>query len=335
MWIDYCQENNVPYKIVNSYSTDVISQLSDCDALMWHLSQNSPKAILFGKQLIYSLAAAGKISFPDFNTIWHFDDKVGQKYLLEAIQAPTPMSWVFYEKEEAVNWAKTSEFPKVFKLRGGAGSQNVRLVANRLSALKLISKAFSKGFPAYDPVGSLKERFRRYRLGKTDFRDLLEGIARFVIPPPYSRIRGREKGYVYFQEFIAGNDHDIRVIVIDDKAFGIKRLVRNNDFRASGSGNILYDRALFDKGTLRLAFELATKLKTQCIAFDFIYQNSEPLVVEISYGFSSKGYYSCPGYWDKELTWHEGEFNPYGWMVEGVLKQLKRDEKDAISNSAI
>jgi hypothetical protein len=327
MWIDYCRENNIPYKIVDCYSTDVISQLFDCDALMWHFSQNSPKAILFGKQLIYSIAAAGKISFPDFNTIWHFDDKVGQKYLLEAIEAPIPESWVFYEKEEAISWAKESEFPKVFKLRGGASSQNVKLVTNRNVALKLISQAFGKGFSAYDPWGSLKERYRRYQLGKSDLQDLLEGVARFVIPPPYSRIRGREKGYIYFQEFIAGNNFDIRIIVIDDKAFGIKRLVRNNDFRASGSGNILYDRDLFDKATLQLAFELAKKLKSQCIAFDFIYRNGNPLVVEISYGFSSKGYDPCPGYWDKELTWHEGVFNPYGWMVEGLLKQLKREGK--------
>ncbi len=182
----------------------------------------------------------------------------------------------------------------MFKLRGGAGSQNVKFVPDQKTALKLISKAFGSGFPSYDPLGSLKERFRRYKLGKTDFRDLLEGIARFVIPPPYSSIRGSEKGYIYFQEFVAGNGHDIRIIVIDEKAFAIKRIVRSNDFRAFGSGNILYDRSLFEEGTIRLAFDLADKLKSQCVAFDFIYYNGNPLVVEISYGFSSKGYDPCP-----------------------------------------
>ena len=46
----------------------------------------------------------------------------------------------------------------------------------------------------------------------------------------------------------------------------------------------------------------------------------KPKIVEISYGFSPEGYDPCPGYWDKNLTWHEGKFNPYGWMVEEVLK---------------
>jgi len=153
-------------------------------------------------------------------------------------------------------------------------------------------------------------------LNKTDLRDIFEGIVRFVIPPPYARLRGREKGYVYFQEFIADNDHDIRVVVIRDKAFAIKRMVRSGDFRASGSGNILYDRGLFDEDTIKLSFSSAGKLKSQCVAFDFVHDNVKPLLVEISYGFSPSGYDLCPGYWDKDLNWHEGKFNPYGWMVE-------------------
>jgi len=28
------------------------------------------------------------------------------------------------------------------------------------------------------------------------------------------------------------------------------------------------------------------------------------------------GYDDCKGFWDRELNWHEGKFNPYGWMVD-------------------
>jgi hypothetical protein len=31
-------------------------------------------------------------------------------------------------------------------------------------------------------------------------------------------------------------------------------------------------------------------------------------------------YVSCVGYWDKELNWYEGEFDPYGWMIEQLIK---------------
>ena len=321
-WIVYCEEQKIPWKPVNCFKSDIIQQLSDCDALMFPIFQNCPKALLFAKQLVYSVEACGKKVFPDFNTIWHFDDKLGQKYLLEALGAPFPKTWAFYDKKDALTWIKNASFPKIFKLRGGASSQNVKLINNQKQAKRIVNRAFHKGFPAYDPLGSLKERWRLYRLGKTNFRDLFEGIARFAIAPPYARIRGHEKGYIYFQEFIPGNEYDIRVVVINRKAFAIRRMVRSNDFRASGSGNIVYNKELIDKETVRLSFELASKLKAQCIAFDYVYQVNCPLVVEISYGFASAGYDPCPGYWDNEMNWYEGKFNPYGWMVEEILSEI-------------
>ena len=315
-WIAYCESKGIDYKLVDCYQSDIIDQLQDCDAMMWHFSQNSPKDFLFAKQLIYSVEAAGKKVFPDFHTAWHFDDKVGQKYLLEAIGAPLAPTWVFYDQKAAQHWVKTATFPKVFKLRGGAGSQNVKLVNSQKEAGRLIRKTFGSGFPVYDAWGSLKERWRKFRLGKSSSQELLKGLLRFILPPPYARAKPREKGYVYFQEFVPDNDHDIRVVVIGDKAFAIKRMVRNNDFRASGGGEILYEKDLFNKKDIHLAFEIHKKLKSQCTTMDFVYDNGEPKIVEISYGFSPEGYDSCPGYWDKDLNWHEGPFDPYGWMVD-------------------
>jgi hypothetical protein len=63
-WIEYCDLNNIDYKIVNCYSTDIISKLQDCDVLMWHFNQSNPKDVLFAKQLMYSLETAGKVVFP-------------------------------------------------------------------------------------------------------------------------------------------------------------------------------------------------------------------------------------------------------------------------------
>lgn len=318
-WITYCDQQGINYKIVNCFKNDIINNLSDCDALMWHFHHNNPKSRLFAKQLLYSLEQSGIASFPNFNTVWHFDDKVGQKYLLEASNAPLVPSWIFYEKKDAMKWASQTLYPKVFKLRTGAGSQNVRLVNNFKEANHLIRKAFRRGFPYYNPVKGFYERWRLYNQKKTDLKDIVEGLIRFIIPPPFARHGVRERGYVYFQEFIPGNDHDIRVVVIDDKAFAIKRLVRKGDFRASGSGDILYEKNFFQEEIINLSFEIARKLKTQCVAFDFIYDKETPLLVEISYGFSPEGYDSCPGYWDNEINWHEGPFNPYGWMVESII----------------
>jgi len=321
-WIAYCEGNNIPYKLVNCYANDIIGQLSDCSALMWHFHHISPKDFLFAKQLLYSIQSSGKVVFPDYHTMWHFDDKLGQKYLLESIDAPLVPSYVFFSKNEALEWARETTYPKVFKLRTGGGSQNVRLARTKSESKKLINKAFGRGFSQYAAWSNLKERIRMYKNGLTSLLDVIKGIIRLGYPTKFSRVKGKERGYVYFQDFIPGNDYDIRIIVIDEKAFAIKRMVRENDFRASGSGAILYEKHHFDDETVRLSFELTHKLKSQSAAFDYIYINDKPLLVEISYCFIKEVYDPCTGYWDKDLNWHEGSFNPYGWMVETVLKEI-------------
>ena len=54
------------------------------------------------------------------------------------IGAPLVPTSVFYDKEEALAWAKNTTYPKVFKLRGGAGAANVRLAKNKKEAVRLI-----------------------------------------------------------------------------------------------------------------------------------------------------------------------------------------------------
>src|SRR4051812_1711773 len=112
-WKKYCDENAIPYKLVNCYDSDIVQQLEDCEGLMWHWHQEDYRGILFARQLTLSLEKQGKKVFPSVNTAWHHDDKVGQKYLLEAIGAPLVKTHVFYTKKEAEAWLDNTTFPKV------------------------------------------------------------------------------------------------------------------------------------------------------------------------------------------------------------------------------
>lgn len=318
-WIQYCKDNSIQYKIVSCYQNDIIQQIGDCDILMWHFHHANAKDVLFAKQLLYAVQAAGKKIFPDFNTSWHFDDKAAQKYLLEAMDLPLVPSYVFYDKTAALVWAGQSTYPKVFKLRRGAGSINVQLVKSISDAVSLINRAFGKGFK-YTGLVPLSDIYYKVQKGIMPFSSFLKGLVRTVFPGEFAKSNDNEKGYIYFQDFIPDNTFDIRVVVVGKKAFAIKRLVRENDFRASGSGNILYDKALFDEQTILLSFNVNEKLKAQCLALDYIYQNGKAMIVEISFGFFAEGYDDCPGYWDSALQWHEGKFNPYGWMVDNIIE---------------
>jgi glutathione synthase/RimK-type ligase-like ATP-grasp enzyme len=319
-WIEYCQQNNVPFKIVNCYDNDIISQVKDCDALMWHHHHENYKDVLFAKALLFSLEQAGIKIFPDFNTAWHFDDKVGQKYLLEAIGAPLAPSFIFYTKKDALNWVNETSFPKVFKLRGGSGAANVKLVKNKSQAKRFVNSAFGRGFPQFDRVFNLKERIRKVKEGKGSYLGILKGIGRLIIPTEFGKMRAPEKGYVYFQEFIPDNKTDFRIKIVSNRCWGFQRKVRDNDFRASGSDNIIYDREQIPISMIKAAFSVSNRLNLQSVAFDFVLKNGTPLIVEMSYGFGIDKDEFDFGYWDSDLEWHEGKFNPYGWMVEEVLK---------------
>ena len=328
-WIQYCEEKSIAFKIVNCYDSDIISQLEDCDGVMWHWNQNDFKAALFARQLTLSLEKQGKKVFPDVNTSWHYDDKVGQKYLLEAIGVPLVNSHVFYSKQDAEQWLNTTNFPKVFKLRGGAGSINVKLVKSRSHAQNLVEKAFGKGFAQIDRWERIKDNIWILKRDKNieAVKNIIKSIARIFIPSELVKFSHFEKGYIYFQDFIPDNTYDTRLIVIGNRCFGLRRYTRPNDFRASGSGIIAYERELFDPQCIKIAFDTTKKLGAQSVAFDFVWDKGIPKFVEISYCFTMGSVYDiCPGYWDNHLNWYQEEVNPQYFMIEDFINQVNQSE---------
>lgn len=324
-WLEYCAAHRVEHKVVNCYANDIVSQVADCRGLMWHWSHDDPQANLFARQLTHALERVGKKVFPDSRTCWHYDDKVGQKYLLEAVHAPLAPTYVFFDKRAALKWLKAAELPKVLKLRHGAGSASVYLIKSERQGKKFIERAFGRGFSPVDRARLLKERIWHLRRDK-NFKALAgigKGFLQLVIPTSFERGSARDKGYVYFQDFVPDNTFDIRIVVIGKRAFGIKRLVREGDFRASGSGRILHDREEIDLSCVTASFELSRRIGSQCLAFDYVFRERRPLLTEISYAFIQGGYGDCPGFWDEEMSWHEGKFHPEWFMIEDFLNSLR------------
>ncbi|ACU58580.1 ATP-grasp domain-containing protein [Chitinophaga pinensis] len=325
-WIEYCEKHNIAYKLVNCYASDLFEQLKDCDGLMWHWYQGDIIALQFARQLTTALEKMGMKVFPNSNTGSHFDDKISQGYLFTAIGSPMVPSYVFYEEEEARKWIESTSYPKVFKLKGGASSVNVKLVKNSTAAKQLMRKAFGKGFPSFDRVALFKDSILKAKRapGMAAFITVVKAFLRIFIRTEVEKHSPRERGYLYFQEFIPDNKYDTRLVVIGNRCFGLRRYNRENDFRASGSGKFDYDKEMFDPRCIRIAFEVSEKLDTQSMAYDFIMdKDNKPLLVEMSYCFSIAAYDHCPGYWDKDLVWHEGTFKAQYFMAEDFYNSIK------------
>ncbi|KRU22852.1 hypothetical protein AS194_06785 [Psychrobacter piscatorii] len=108
-------------------------------------------------------------------------------------------------------------FPKVVKSAQGAGSSGVFLVRKN-SDLKKVEKAFF----SKTPKNKLISIQRKIKLNREE----------------YEKYQYRRKAFNLFieQEFIPKLKHDFKVLVFGDRYFTLKRSIRKNDFRASGSG---------------------------------------------------------------------------------------------------
>lgn len=324
-WKNYCEKENINFVSLNCYDSDIIKQLKENEIthLMWHFHHSKAKDILMARNVLYSASKMGIKTFPDFNTCWHFDDKVSQKYLLEAIEAPLVPSYAFYDRKETIFWLKTkAKYPLVAKLRRGAGSYNVVLLKDFRDAKKYTKKMFGSGIhptPGYiadvknklKVAGNLEGVKRRLKKVPNYFKMVLQGKKDFP----------REKGYVFFQDFLEGNKEDLRIGIVGNKLWAVKRKVRENDFRASGSGMPSYDYSDITKELIEQMFYIYKKIGVQSMSFDLVKDKyGKFLIVEISYGFLSSLFYEAPGYWNDYFMFIQESLKPEDVIIEQFIK---------------
>jgi glutathione synthase/RimK-type ligase-like ATP-grasp enzyme len=266
--------------------------------------------------------------FPDLATCWHYDDNIRQYYLLKQNGFPMIESWIFWDEKQALKWLNTAELPIVFKLKGGAGSNNVILVKSKRQAKKLINRMFGRGIMSgHIPVKDTTQK-KDFNLYKT-IHHIGGNILRKLRDEDISPFWQVHKNYVLFQKYLPNNEYDTRITIIGSRAFGFRRFIRDNDFRASGSGKIDYNIDKVDKNCIKIAFKVSKQLQFQSMAYDFIYnENNEPEFSEISYTYLDTAIYNCPGNWDSNLNWHEGHYWPqYFQLVDTLnLPELKQPE---------
>lgn len=320
-WLSVCRDRGLPVRKVNCLASDVVAQCKDVDVLLWNFLHGQPREDLLARSVVHALEASGVLVFPNVATSWHYDDKVAQKYLLEAINAPLIPTWVFTSREEALIWIASATWPKVFKLRCGAGSRNVQLVRSRSEAIGLCRRAFGRGFAASAGYfADMRTRLRNTKDRRSFWAKVRRAPQVFLNNLMLRRVLPRQRGYVYFQEFLPGNQFDTRITVVGERAFGFIRQNRPGDFRASGSGLPLYERERIDTRCVTIAFNVAKLLGAQSLAFDFLFDaNGAPRIGEVSYCYVAEAVHQCPGHWDRDLRWVEGRVWPQDAILEDLL----------------
>jgi len=309
-----------------------------CDGIMWHIDMR-PSIQMAAQSILNTLEfSAGKMIFPNFNTRWHFDNKLSQTYLFRQMGINAPENHVFWNESEAVTWlVQKARFPVVAKLRRGASSQCVYILHDARQAIGFTRKMFSLSGMKSSPGGV-------GRTGRRIIRDILRGsVLRLPRPllEPFLRARPwlkdvwqNEKGYVYFQEYIPDNSFDTRITIIGNRAFAFRRENRSGDFRASGSGSIHYGEFDSVMEMVNIAYSISDGNGFQSMAYDFLIDSGrKPSLVEMSYGYQSKAVFDCPGHWDRKLNWVSGNVLPETAHVEDFLAALTTGKQRSLLNT--
>jgi glutathione synthase/RimK-type ligase-like ATP-grasp enzyme len=321
-WMAYCKNNGISYEIVDCYLPDIIERLKGFDCLLWHINNYVLQDMMIGRSILYSAKEMGLKIFPDYNTSWHFDDKISETYLLQTINAPIPNSRMFYLPEDCISWLdKDAVFPLVAKLRCGSGSNNVTLLNTKNDAIKYTKRMFKDGFKAYPSI-MLKTKSQFLSSGSWQvMKARLKRIPEFLVTLSRAKMFPKERGYVYFQEFIPNDGFDLKIVVIGDKLSFIGRYIRKGDFRASGGGDLFFDKSLVTKSIIATAFYTSDKLGFQCMGYDYVINSKtgKGIIVEISYGFSHTALLQAGGYFDRNGEWHDEPLNAPAEIIRNFL----------------
>lgn len=320
VWAEYCQQNQLDYKFIDLLRCNPIETLKNFQVLLWHVEQYNHAEMMEARSILQSAKKMGLKVFPDFNDCWHFDDKIAEMYLLQSIGAPIPRYEVYYDLKTIEK--KNLVFPVVAKLRSGSGSHNVKLIRNHSALMSYASRMFSKGF---NPSPSLlfkassnvksshsKQQFFAKLKRAPEFLRTLAGARRFP----------NEKDYVFLQEFIPNEGYDMKVVVVGDKCTYVVRPVRTGDFRASGGGEVFFDKSYYKEQIIKSAFAMSDAIGCQCMGYDFVVDNrtGRGVVIEMSYGFSYQALASSGGYYDRKMNWHDEPLIAPHEIIKNIIK---------------
>jgi len=277
-----CRDMGVPYCTIDIERTDWIEQIqsSGCDAfLAWPTACLSIWKQMFDERLSILVGPMGKLVHPEPMALWIWASKRRTSSWLNATGFPHPKTWIFYERQEALKFAETTELPIVTKTNIGSCSSGVRIIRNRRHARRMVHAAFGRGI---------------LRQGN-DQRD-------------------RQWGNILFQQYIP-QASEWRIIRIGDSYFGYEKL-RVGDFH-SGTEQWRYVRP--PDNLLNLARDLTTYGGFTCMSIDILVDTAGNYYVnELQALFGMLKDYACmvdnkPGrmLWDagtNSWIFEEGDF---------------------------
>lgn len=291
----------LPYLLIDIEADKWLDNVKLCSHVIWRPNLSAPFLRQAQEKLYFIEHFLNIPTFPNAASFWHYDNKNAQYYIAKHVGLKMAEGFVSYSYEAALAYLDQCRYPLVSKAAAGAGSRNVRLLRNRSEAMRELRYIFNR---------TLATRGKHKAL-------LILGLKQ----NKYSF----QKHYVHFQEFIPGNLSDFRVTTIGtDRAYAYIRENRDNDFRASGSGKICYERELHREDAIRYCLKVSRGLGFDTMAYDILFRGNDFNLTEFSYTYVDYLLRDAPGYYTEDgerLVFQEGSFWPQTLLLEYLLTE--------------
>lgn len=221
-YVRACEDLGIEYKIINIMESNWIDSInkSKCDGLL--VAPNCTKSdweVMYNERMYFINQNMGFKIYPSYEELFLYENKRNMAYWLEINNIPSAKTWVFYDKNEAINFASNHEnYPIIFKPNVGSAAQGIKIIKNKKQAISLINKIFTK--------------WKFYNRGYTKWTK-----SRYIIS--YPNMDDKQYNNILFQEKI-NVKHEWRGVKIGESYFAHKKLSDEKGFH-SGSGKANYD----------------------------------------------------------------------------------------------
>lgn len=203
-YIQACRDLKVAYRTVDLSAADWMDRVreSGCDAfLVWPSVELSVWKQMFDERLRILAGDMKGLICPTVDEIWLHESKRRTAYWLTVNRIPHAQTWVFYQQDEALEFARRAELPLVFKPDRGSGATGVRIFRTRPELLRHLRRYFR--------VGELRPRddWRDRQWGSVLLQEYVPAVAEWRVIRIGESYFANQKGRL--GEFFSGSHVDI------------------------------------------------------------------------------------------------------------------------------
>lgn len=309
-----CEDLGIEYEIIDIISNDWIDKIknSGCDGFL--VRPSAAKEVwkkLYDERLYFINKVMKKPIYPSYDEIFIYENKKNMAYWLKTNEIAHPKTWIFYRKNEALDFLKNYDmFPLVFKTNIGSSAIGVKFF-NKNQAKRVVQKIFTK--------------WKFFNRGYTKWK-----MSKFHIP--YPLMDDKQHNFVIFQQTL-NIKHEWRIIKIGNSYFGHQKLI--NGKYHSGSGLVgwvnppieLLDFAkmICDKGSFNsMDIDIFETVEGSYVVNELQSLFGSVLPYQMMFDGKKGRYLNIDGKWEFE----EGVFNQNGscnLRINDFIDQLSKD----------